>query len=138
MRIHPEHLVLKMWSYSLFPKNLQNGFCKVKTTLLDQMSYSTSHKIQPNSHLLSSCRTRRQNTAFHSKNIVKNQVKLNISQKLSSSFCGAALIDLPETHQMLKDTCRQFAEAELWPIAGKIDKECRYPGRIYLKNSILV
>jgi hypothetical protein len=23
---------------------------------------------------------------------------------------------------MLKDTCRQFAETELWPIAGKIDK----------------
>ena len=48
--------------------------------------------------------------------------------KFSSSFSGAALVDLPETHQMLKDTCRQFAEAELWPIAGKIDKECRYPG----------
>jgi hypothetical protein len=31
-------------------------------------------------------------------------------------------IELPETHQMLKDTCRQFAEAELWPIAGEIDK----------------
>ena len=42
--------------------------------------------------------------------------------RFSSSFSGAALVDLPETHQMLKDTCRQFAEAELWPIAGKIDK----------------
>ena len=52
--------------------------------------------------------------------------------KLSSSFSGAALIDLPETHQMLKDTCRQFAEAELWPVAGKLDKECRYPGNIAL------
>ena len=29
---------------------------------------------------------------------------------------------LPETHQMLKDTCRQFAEAELWPIARDIDR----------------
>jgi len=28
---------------------------------------------------------------------------------------------------MLKDTCRQFAENELWPIAGKIDKTCEYP-----------
>ena len=34
----------------------------------------------------------------------------------------ATFTDLPETHQMLKDTCRQFAEAELWPIAGEIDK----------------
>jgi len=36
-------------------------------------------------------------------------------------------IDLPETHQMLQDTCKQFAETELWPIAGEIDKNCRYP-----------
>ena len=34
----------------------------------------------------------------------------------------ATFTELPETHQMLKETCRQFAEAELWPIAGKIDK----------------
>jgi len=34
---------------------------------------------------------------------------------------------LPETHQMLKDTCRQFAEAELWPVAGKIDKTQEFP-----------
>jgi len=39
----------------------------------------------------------------------------------------ATFTDLPETHQMLKDTCKQFAEAELWPIAGEIDKNCRYP-----------
>lgn len=39
----------------------------------------------------------------------------------------ATFTDLPEEHQMLKDTCRQFAEAELWPIAGEIDKTCRYP-----------
>ena len=34
----------------------------------------------------------------------------------------ATFTELPETHQMLRDTCRQFAEAELWPIAGAIDK----------------
>merc|ERR1719461_780556 len=27
----------------------------------------------------------------------------------------------------MKDTCMQFAETELWPIAGKIDKSCEYP-----------
>ena len=31
-------------------------------------------------------------------------------------------IDLPEEHQMLKEVCRNFAEKELWPIAGEIDK----------------
>ena len=40
----------------------------------------------------------------------------------SSSSNVATFTDLPETHTMLKDTCRQFAEQELWPIAGKIDK----------------
>merc|ERR1712241_516375 len=39
----------------------------------------------------------------------------------------ATFTDLPEEHQMLKDMCRQFAETELWPIAGEIDKTCRYP-----------
>ena len=34
---------------------------------------------------------------------------------------------LPETHQMLRDTCRDFAEKELKPIAGQLDKEHRYP-----------
>ena len=32
----------------------------------------------------------------------------------------ATFTDLPEEHQMLKDVCRQFAETELWPIAGNI------------------
>ena len=36
-------------------------------------------------------------------------------------------MELPETLQMLRETCRQFAESELWPIAGKIDKACQYP-----------
>lgn len=39
----------------------------------------------------------------------------------------ATFTELPETHQMLRDTCRQFAEAELWPIAGPIDKSQEYP-----------
>jgi len=39
----------------------------------------------------------------------------------------ATFTELPETHQMLRDTCRQFAEAELWPIAGAIDKSQEYP-----------
>ncbi|OAD57625.1 Short-chain specific acyl-CoA dehydrogenase, mitochondrial [Eufriesea mexicana] len=34
---------------------------------------------------------------------------------------------LPETHQMLQKTCRDFAEAELKPLAGEIDKKHLYP-----------
>jgi len=44
-----------------------------------------------------------------------------------SSLGSATFTELPETHQMLRDTCRQFAEAELWPIAGKIDKSGEFP-----------
>lgn len=39
----------------------------------------------------------------------------------------ATFTSLPETHQMLKDTCRQFAEAELWPVAGPIDRSGEFP-----------
>ena len=49
------------------------------------------------------------------------------SPKWMSSLSAATFTELPETHQMLRDTCRQFAEGELWPIAGKIDKTCEYP-----------
>ncbi|XP_074062130.1 short-chain specific acyl-CoA dehydrogenase, mitochondrial [Macrotis lagotis] len=36
--------------------------------------------------------------------------------------------ELPETHQMLRQTCQDFAEKELTPIAGQLDKEHRFPG----------
>ncbi|KAJ8954222.1 hypothetical protein NQ318_005817 [Aromia moschata] len=39
----------------------------------------------------------------------------------------ASLSALPETHQMLQKTCRDFAEAELKPVASKIDREHLYP-----------
>ncbi|XP_077995488.1 short-chain specific acyl-CoA dehydrogenase, mitochondrial-like [Glandiceps talaboti] len=38
-----------------------------------------------------------------------------------------SLIDLPETHDMLRKTCRDFADNELKPIAGMLDKEHKYP-----------
>ncbi|KAL3858431.1 hypothetical protein ACJMK2_013022 [Sinanodonta woodiana] len=41
--------------------------------------------------------------------------------------CLSGLVNLPETHQMLKKTCRDFANNELVPIAGKLDKEHIYP-----------
>lgn len=34
---------------------------------------------------------------------------------------------LPETHQMLRSTCREFADRELKPIAGELDRHHRFP-----------
>jgi len=39
----------------------------------------------------------------------------------------ASLSALPETHQMLQKTCRDFADGELKPIAAKTDREHLYP-----------
>ncbi|PSN56767.1 Short-chain specific acyl-CoA dehydrogenase [Blattella germanica] len=39
----------------------------------------------------------------------------------------ASLSSLPETHQMLQKTCRDFAEGELKPLAAKFDSEHLYP-----------
>ncbi|XP_066583295.1 short-chain specific acyl-CoA dehydrogenase, mitochondrial [Prorops nasuta] len=41
----------------------------------------------------------------------------------------ASLSALPETHQMLHKSCRDFAEGELKPIAAKIDQEHLYPAK---------
>jgi butyryl-CoA dehydrogenase len=46
---------------------------------------------------------------------------------LPSTSEAATFTNLPSTHQMLRDTCRQFAETELWPVAGKNDKEGTFP-----------
>ena len=51
----------------------------------------------------------------------------NNGRRAYSALGQATFTDLPETHQMLADTCRNFAEQELMPIAGEIDKTGRYP-----------
>ena len=62
---------------------------------------------------------------------------LSLSSSVGARLCrqmsGLTFTELPETHQMLKDTCRQFAEAELWPIAGKIDKSGEFPEEVVQK-----
>jgi len=40
------------------------------------------------------------------------------------------LARLSDTHEMLRQTCRDFADRELKPIAGILDKEHRYPREI--------
>ena len=96
--------------------------------LLNKISRKDLKRYYSSVHSRSNTRSENSNAIIKSK-VLKQNKSFQYSNKLSSSFAGAALIDLPETHQMLKDTCRQFAEAELWPIAGNLDKECRYPGK---------
>ncbi|KAL7013587.1 hypothetical protein ACKWTF_015479 [Chironomus riparius] len=55
---------------------------------------------------------------------LRNSIK--ISTKLSIRGI-ASLSHLPETHQMLQKTCRDFADNELVPMAKKIDKEHLFP-----------
>ncbi|KAM8828266.1 short-chain specific acyl-CoA dehydrogenase, mitochondrial [Spinachia spinachia] len=53
--------------------------------------------------------------------------------KRAVGFCLSAhrsfsqLAELPETHQLLRQTCRDYADRELSPIAGRLDKEHTYP-----------
>ena len=96
--------------------------------LLNENSRKDLKRYYSSVHGRSNTLSENSNAIMKSK-VLKQNKNFQYSNKLSSSFAGAALIDLPETHQMLKDTCRQFAEAELWPIAGNLDKECRYPGK---------
>jgi butyryl-CoA dehydrogenase len=49
--------------------------------------------------------------------------RLNVKNVRASS----CLSGLPETHEMLRQTCRDFADNELAPIAGKLDSELLYP-----------
>ena len=46
---------------------------------------------------------------------------------LRSSRNLSQLAELPETHQILRQTCRDYANRELIPIAAKLDKEHQYP-----------
>ena len=111
-------------------RNLQNTSTNNVSKEAFRKLFSTLNKLDASTqHHSFSSDINRQNETFLSYKKSKTPQNLSVSQNCSSSsFSGAALIDLPETHQMLKDTCRQFAEAELWPIAGAIDKACSYPG----------
>ncbi|XP_059147778.1 short-chain specific acyl-CoA dehydrogenase, mitochondrial-like [Physella acuta] len=60
--------------------------------------------------------------------ISKTKCKNNIGPTLQSVRCASTnLFELPETHALLKKTCRDFAENELMPIAGQLDKEHKFP-----------
>ncbi len=44
-----------------------------------------------------------------------------------STHVGSELFTLSESHEMLRKTCRDFADRELKPIASELDKTKRYP-----------
>ncbi|KAM9735323.1 LOW QUALITY PROTEIN: short-chain specific acyl-CoA dehydrogenase, mitochondrial [Menidia menidia] len=39
------------------------------------------------------------------------------------------LAELPETHQILRQTCRDYADRELTPIASRLDRDHQYPSK---------
>ena len=47
--------------------------------------------------------------------------------KFQQARHASILTSLPETHELLRKTCRDFAEAELKPNAARFDKEHLYP-----------
>ncbi len=47
-----------------------------------------------------------------------------------STHVGSSIFTLSESHEMLRKTCRDFADRELKPIAGELDKTHRYPTEI--------
>nr|XP_033811394.1 short-chain specific acyl-CoA dehydrogenase, mitochondrial isoform X2 [Geotrypetes seraphini] len=56
----------------------------------------------------------------------------------SSSPCRLHTVaELPETHQMLRQTCRAFAEKELAPVAAQLDREHRFPAEHVKKMGAL-
>lgn len=60
-----------------------------------------------------------------------------ILERFSKTLRGkgiASLASLSETHQLLHKTCKDFAEAELKPIAAKTDREKLFPKKqVFIK-----
>lgn len=56
--------------------------------------------------------------------------KLNFSKSkhtVQHTRCASSLIDLPEVHELLRKTCKDFADNELIPIAAELDREHKFP-----------
>ncbi len=56
-----------------------------------------------------------------------SHLKKGLSTSSPASSSSNAFVELPETHRMLRDSVRQFAEGELWPIAAEIDRTGEFP-----------
>ncbi len=60
-------------------------------------------------------------------------IPLNINNISIRSISNVTSFNFSETHLMLKNTCKEFADKEIIPLAGKIDKTSIYPGDIIKK-----
>ena len=56
-----------------------------------------------------------------------------LARAFTRSISAVQNINYSETHIMLKNTCKEFADKELIPIAAKIDKTHAYPAEIVKK-----
>jgi len=72
--------------------------------------------------LISSVLSRNTRCAYR---LLSTQTEVNRYDPIQSH--SSVLAELPEEHEMLRKTCRDFAEGELIPIASKVDKEHWYP-----------
>ncbi|XP_037930213.1 short-chain specific acyl-CoA dehydrogenase, mitochondrial-like [Teleopsis dalmanni] len=62
--------------------------------------------------------------------LLKVSLQIGVSSlRVNAKRQIACLASLPETHQMLQKTLKDFADAELKPLAGKHDKEHLYPAQ---------
>ena len=58
----------------------------------------------------------------------------NLSKYASSRTISTMhSINFSDTHVMLKNTCKDFVDKEILPLAAKIDKESKYPAEIVAK-----
>lgn len=66
-----------------------------------------------------------QKSHFLASTVIANYSRRSITQMHSINFT--------DTHIMLKNTCKEFVDKELLPLAGKIDKTSQYPAAIIQK-----
>ncbi len=64
------------------------------------------------------------------KNDVCAGLRPSMARRLPTMFASLqqfhAMAELPETHEMLRKTCRDFAEEKLKPIAADLDRNHTY------------
>ena len=65
--------------------------------------------------------------------LLKTASTLATRAVFARSISAVQNISYSETHVMLKNTCKEFADKELIPIASKIDKNHAYPAEIVKK-----
>lgn len=59
--------------------------------------------------------------------VTASQHIFGVQKQMHKGQSRAYFYGFTETHQMIKNTCREFAEKELKPIAGKLDADETFP-----------